>query len=134
MSEDGVTNYDAQVHPNVVDPNTFFDQAGKLWMIYGSYSGGIFILAMDETTGLPEPGQGYGKHLSGGNHARIEGAYVMYNPQTGFYYLFTFIRRARRQRRLQHPRGALAGAGRAVLRRRRHRHGHRAGQSGGVVR
>ena len=58
-------------------------------MIYGSYSGGIFILAMDETTGLPEPGQGYGKHLMGGNHARIEGAYVLYNAQTGFYYLFT---------------------------------------------
>ena len=58
-------------------------------MIYGSYSGGIFILAMDETTGLPEPGQGYGKHLMGGNHARIEGAYVLYNAQTGFYYMFT---------------------------------------------
>lgn len=89
LSEDGVTNYDAQVHPNVVDPNTFFDQAGNLWMIYGSYSGGIFILAMDEATGLPEPGQGYGKHLLGGNHARIEGAYVLYNAQTGFYYMFS---------------------------------------------
>jgi arabinan endo-1,5-alpha-L-arabinosidase len=89
LSEDGATNYDAQVHPNVVDPNTFFDRDGHLWMIYGSYSGGIFILAMDETTGLPEPGQGYGKHLSGGHHARIEGAYVLYNAQTGFYYMFT---------------------------------------------
>jgi arabinan endo-1,5-alpha-L-arabinosidase len=58
-------------------------------MIYGSYSGGIFILAMDETTGLPDAGQGYGRHLLGGNHARIEGAYVIYNPTTGFYYLFT---------------------------------------------
>ena len=89
LSEDGVTNYDAQVHPNVVDPQTFFDHAGNLWMIYGSYSGGIFILAMDATTGLPVPGQGYGKHLLGGNHARIEGAYVVYNPTTAFYYLFT---------------------------------------------
>ena len=25
LSDDGVTNYDAQVHPNVVDPQTFFD-------------------------------------------------------------------------------------------------------------
>ncbi len=89
LSDDGVTNYDAQVHPNVVDPNTFFDATGHLWMIYGSYSGGIFILAMDETTGLPDPDQGYGRHLMGGNHARIEGAYVLYNAQTGFYYLFT---------------------------------------------
>ena len=88
LSEDGVTNYDARVHPNVIDPQTFFDHDGNLWMIYGSYSGGIFILAMDETTGLPEPGQGYGKHLLGGNHARIEGAYVLYNPTTAFYYMF----------------------------------------------
>jgi arabinan endo-1,5-alpha-L-arabinosidase len=53
LSEDGVTNYDARVHPNVIDPNTFFDASGNLWMIYGSYSGGIFILAMDETTDCP---------------------------------------------------------------------------------
>ena len=89
LSDDGVTNYDAQVHPNVVDPQTFFDNTGNLWMIYGSYSGGIFILAMDETTGLPEPGQGYGTHLLGGNHARIEGAYVIHNATTGFYYMFS---------------------------------------------
>jgi arabinan endo-1,5-alpha-L-arabinosidase len=89
LSEDGMTNYDAQVHPNVVDPQTFFDHNGNLWMIYGSYSGGIFIMSMDETTGLPDPGQGYGKHLLGGHHARIEGAYVIYNATTGFYYMFT---------------------------------------------
>jgi arabinan endo-1,5-alpha-L-arabinosidase len=88
LSEDGVTSYDAQVHPNVVDPQVFFDADGKLWMVYGSYSGGIFILEMDGATGLPKPGQGYGKHLLGGNHARIEGAYVIYNPQTAFYYMF----------------------------------------------
>ena len=33
--------YDARIHPNAVDPHTFRDKAGKLWMIYGSYSGGI---------------------------------------------------------------------------------------------
>jgi arabinan endo-1,5-alpha-L-arabinosidase len=89
LSEDGVTNYDAQVHPNVVDPHAFFDHAGHLWMVYGSYSGGIFILQMNESTGLPEPGQGYGRHLLGGNHARIEGAYVIHHPGTGYYYLFS---------------------------------------------
>lgn len=86
-SEDG-TIYNPLVHPNTVDPNTFFDQDGQLWMVYGSYSGGIFIMAMDKSSGLPLPGQGYGKHLMGGNHARIEGAYVMYSPQSKFYYLF----------------------------------------------
>ena len=89
LSEDGVSAYDPQVHPNVVDPQTFFDHNGHLWMVYGSYSGGIYILAMNEATGLPDPGQGYGRHLLGGNHARIEGAYILYNPTTGFYYLFS---------------------------------------------
>jgi len=88
VSPDG-TVYDATRHPDVVDPNVFRDKDGKLWMIYGSYSGGIFIMAMDSATGLPLPGQGYGKHLLGGNHARIEGAYVLYSPQSNYYYLFT---------------------------------------------
>nr|WP_155438131.1 glycoside hydrolase family 43 protein [Pseudoduganella ginsengisoli] len=89
ISEDGKTIYDAARQPNVVDPQVFKDKAGKLWMIYGSYSGGIFILEMDEATGKQKPGQGYGKHLLGGNHARIEGAYVLYHPQADYYYMFT---------------------------------------------
>ncbi|KLU37647.1 glycoside hydrolase family 43 [Massilia sp. WF1] len=87
-SYDG-TIYDALRHPNTVDPNVFFDNAGKLWMIYGSYSGGIFIMQMNPANGMPFPGQGYGKRLIGGNHSRIEGAYVMYSPATAYYYMFT---------------------------------------------
>ncbi len=83
------TIYDAVKHPNVVDPQVFRDKDNGLWMIYGSYSGGIFILRMDPATGLPLAGQGYGRHLLGGNHARIEGAYVQYSPESGYYYLFT---------------------------------------------
>ena len=86
-SEDG-TIYDATAHPNVVDPNVFKDAAGRLWMVYGSYSGGLFIMELDKTSGLPLPNQGYGKHLMGGNHARIEGAYVLYSPVSQYYYLF----------------------------------------------
>lgn len=87
-SEDGVRIYDASVHPNVVDPDVFEDVEGKIWMVYGSYSGGLFILEIDADTGLPLPGQGYGKHLMGGNHQRIEGPCVLYSPHTGYYYLF----------------------------------------------
>lgn len=87
-SEDG-SIYDARVHPNAVDPDAFFDAQGRLWLVYGSYSGGIFILQMDPATGRPLPEQGYGKHLIGGNHSRIEGAAVQYSPETGWYYLFT---------------------------------------------
>jgi arabinan endo-1,5-alpha-L-arabinosidase len=87
VSPDG-TIYDATRHPNTVDPNVFRDNSGKLWMVYGSYSGGIFIMEMDPATGLQKPGQGYGKHLMGGNHARIEGAYILYSPDSKYYYLF----------------------------------------------
>ncbi len=86
-SDDG-TPYDATIHPNAVDPHTFFDKDGKLWMVYGSYSGGIFILEMNPETGFPYEGQGYGKKLLGGNHSRIEGAYILYNKETDYYYMF----------------------------------------------
>ncbi len=84
----GGTRYDATKDPNVVDPHTFYDKDGKLWMVYGSYSGGIFLLEMDEQTGFPKEGQGYGKKLLGKNHSRIEGPYILYSPDTDYYYLF----------------------------------------------
>ncbi|MFN7252316.1 MAG: glycoside hydrolase family 43 protein [Anaerobacillus sp.] len=80
--------YDPTKHPNVVDPHTFFDEAGKLWMVYGSYSGGIFIVEMDSKTGFPLDDQGYGKRLIGGNHSRIEGAYILFSPETNYYYMY----------------------------------------------
>nr|WP_139365184.1 glycoside hydrolase family 43 protein [Litchfieldia alkalitelluris] len=86
-SEDGKI-YDATYHPNAVDPDTFFDHEGNLWMVYGSYSGGIFILKLDPKTGFPYEGQGYGKKLLGANHSRIEAPYMLYNPETNYYYLF----------------------------------------------
>ena len=84
----GYPGYDATRLPNVVDPCVFFDKAGKLWMVYGSYSGGIYILEMNPDTGFPLEGQGYGKKLLGKNHARIEGPYILYSPDTDYYYLF----------------------------------------------
>jgi arabinan endo-1,5-alpha-L-arabinosidase len=80
--------YDATQKPNVVDPDVFFDKEGKLWMVYGSYSGGIFIMELDANTGFPLPDQGYGKKLLGANHARIEAPYMLYSPETDYYYLF----------------------------------------------
>ena len=80
--------YDATVHPNAVDPDAFYDAEGNMWMVYGSYSGGIFILELDPETGVPLPDQGYGKHLVGGNHSRIEAPTIRYDEETGYYYLF----------------------------------------------
>ena len=84
----GGPGYDATTLPNVIDPCVFFDKQDNLWMIYGSYSGGIYILRMDPETGFPQEGQGYGKKLLGKNHARIEGPYILYSPDTDYYYLF----------------------------------------------
>src|SRR5699024_7186716 len=88
-SENAGEIYDANIHPNAIDPHTFYDADGKLWMVYGSYSGGIFILEMDAETGFPIDGQGYGTKLMGGNHSRIEAPYIQYVPETGYYYLYT---------------------------------------------
>jgi arabinan endo-1,5-alpha-L-arabinosidase len=88
------TAYNADFHPNVVDPQAFRDKDGKMWMVYGSYSGGIFILEMDKATGLPlnstynQQNGGFGKRLIGNYHARIEGGYILYSPQSQYYYLF----------------------------------------------
>ncbi len=79
--------YDATIEPNVVDPCVFYDNDGKLWMMYGSYSGGIYILELDKKTGMPLE-KGYGKKLLGENHLRIEGAFVQYSKETDYYYMF----------------------------------------------
>ncbi len=79
--------YDATTEPNVVDPCVFYDNDGKLWMIYGSYSGGIYILELNKKAGIPLE-KGYGKKLLGENHLRIEGSYVQYSKETDYYYMF----------------------------------------------
>ncbi len=86
LSENGDV-YDATKQPNVVDPCVYYDTEGRLFMMYGSYSGGIFVLELDTQTGFPLE-KGYGKKILGGNHVRIEGAYVQYSPETEYYYMF----------------------------------------------
>lgn len=85
---EGVTSYNPEIHPNAIDPAAFYDKDGDMWLVYGSYSGGLFILALDETTGLAEPGQGFGTHLVGGNFSAMEGAFVIYSSESDYYYLF----------------------------------------------
>lgn len=80
--------YNIDIHPNAVDPAVFYDKEGQLWMVYGSYSGGIFILEMDNETGFPKEPNTYGKKLMGGG-VRIEASYMQYIPETDYYYLYT---------------------------------------------
>ncbi|AWB69155.1 beta-xylosidase (plasmid) [Saccharobesus litoralis] len=85
--DNGQTTWHGHVDPNAIDPTAFYDKDDNLWMVYGSYSGGIFVLALDETTGKPESGQGYGTHLVGGDFRAMEGAFVFYSPEADYYYL-----------------------------------------------
>lgn len=74
--DDGLT-YNTDYAPNAIDPAFFTDEAGKLWLTYGSWSGGIFLLEMDPATGKPlYPGKDV--KTAGGYHQSIEGPYIVY--------------------------------------------------------
>lgn len=82
--------------PNCIDPCVFYDDAGNLWMAYGSWSGGIFILELDEENGLRDYGVSYennehsdayfGTKIAGGMYASGEGAYIQKIGE--YYWLF----------------------------------------------
>lgn len=82
--------------PNCIDPCVFYDEKGHLLMSYGSWSGGIFMLVLDEKTGLRDEKVRYptnqhadayfGKKIAGGSYASGEGSYIMHFG--GFYWLF----------------------------------------------
>ncbi|MCR5100268.1 MAG: glycoside hydrolase family 43 protein [Butyrivibrio sp.] len=91
------SEYNFDEYPNALDPTIVTDKDGKLWMVYGSWSGGIFILEIDETTGQvihPEADPDnlvdayFGKKLLGGGHKSIEGPYILYDPDSDYYYLY----------------------------------------------
>lgn len=85
------------MYPNCIDPCVFYDDAGNLWMSYGSWSGGIFMLELDEETGLRDYNVSYetdmhsdayfGKKIAGGAYVSGEASYIQ---KIGDYY-FLFI-------------------------------------------
>lgn len=89
--------YKYEEYPNAIDPSVFYDEDGRMWMVYGSWSGGIFLLELDAETGEvihpeadPENNVDayFGKRLIGGGHKSIEGPYILYDAKSGYYYLF----------------------------------------------
>ena len=102
-------NY-GRVWPNCIDPCVFYDEEGQLWMSYGSWSGGIFILRLNEENGLRDyeyrfpyevnnkevtPGAAsenctcdpyFGRKIAGGYYVSGEASYIEYI--NGYYYLF----------------------------------------------
>ncbi len=111
------TVYNNHQWPNAIDPAVFYDRDGRMWLTYGSWSGGMFILELDEATGLPirpdaAVGTGdalekaaiaktstitdsvnwtdpyFGTHLVGGLHNSIEAPYILAPENSEYYYLF----------------------------------------------
>lgn len=88
--------------PNNIDPCVLYDEEGQLWMSYGSWSGGIFMLKLDNKTGLRDylttyplvtDGGGratsdpyFGKRIAGGYYVSGEGSYIQHIGD--YYYLF----------------------------------------------
>lgn len=101
FNKDGSWNH--TYAPNAIDPNVFFDSTGeRLYMSYGSWSGGIYLLELDRATGKAiYPGvdsvdeasgnfvdRYFGVHLAGGDHQSGEGPYILWDEESGYYYLF----------------------------------------------
>ena len=105
----GNTYYNNEKCPNAIDPTVYPDTEGNLWMTYGSWSGGIFTLQIDKTTGraiypgkdetkevVGEDGKTYsmrvdkyfGTQISGGYTLSGEGPYILYDKDSGYYYLY----------------------------------------------
>jgi len=93
--------YNNRLYPNAIDATLFYDADGKLWMAYGSWSGGIFLLEIDPVTGRPiyPGGDGetpdgrmidryFGTKIAGGYTKSGEGPYIVYDRNTGYYYLY----------------------------------------------
>ena len=95
------SNYNNYLYPNAIDPTIYYDTDGKMYMCYGSWSGGIFTLEMNPETGRcihPETGKTadgrmvdsyFGTKISGGYYKSGEGPFIEYNADTGYYYLWT---------------------------------------------
>lgn len=83
-------------YPNCIDPCVFFDDEGTLWMSYGSWSGGIFLLKLDAQTGLRDYSVTYetgahsdayfGKKIAGGKYVSGEASYIQKIGE--YYWLF----------------------------------------------
>lgn len=95
IKKDG--EYNVDTYPNAIDPTVFYDGDGRLWMVYGSWSGGMYLIELDRETGeVIHPAEDaekrvdpyYGKRLMGGLHTSIEGPYILYDEESGYYYLF----------------------------------------------
>ncbi len=98
----GIDDYNSTTYPNAIDPCVYEDKDGKLFLTYGSWSGGIFALRINELSGLPiYPGfdkvtldgrmvdRYFGVHIAGGKGWSGEGPFIYYDKETEYFYLQT---------------------------------------------
>ena len=93
-------DFNNQLYPNAIDPNIYYGTDGKMYMSYGSWSGGIFTIEINQQTGLcvhPKTGTTsdgrmvdsyFGTKISGGYGKSGEGPFIEYNEDTGYFYLW----------------------------------------------
>lgn len=76
---------------NAIDANIVTEEGtGEHYLVYGSFWGGIRILKLDKSTGFAAE-EGYGISIARRStlaNTAIEGPYIRYNKETGYYYLF----------------------------------------------
>lgn len=76
---------------NAIDANIITDhKTGEMYMLYGSFWGGCHMLLLNTETGLAAE-EGIGTCVARRPEwmsAAIEGPYIIYNPDTDYYYLF----------------------------------------------
>lgn len=82
---------------NAIDASLSFDEEGTLWMTFGSWFGGIWMIQLDSATGLRDYSAHYetrtnasdayyGIKIAGGHWASGEGSYLVHT--NGYWYLF----------------------------------------------
>ena len=93
--------FNNQLFPNAIDPTIYYGADGKMYMTYGSWSGGIFTIEINPETGKcihPKTGKTsdgrmvdsyFGTKIAGGYGKSGEGPFIDYNPDNGYYYLWT---------------------------------------------
>lgn len=93
-----IRNRNPTYEPHAIDPCVLYDENGDLWMSYGSWSGGIGMIRLDNKTGLRDYNTTYtldsetltdpytGYKISGGNQKSGEASYI--EKIGNHYYLF----------------------------------------------
>ncbi len=79
--------------PNAIDPHILRD-GSRVYLVYGSFFGGIYIKELDSATGLSADGNPHDLGKCIARKAKKpkldgpEGPAIDYNPETGYFYLF----------------------------------------------